>query len=46
MHYNLALALGLSGRDAEAIAELQTLLQLNPGHAGARAALEAARGIR
>ncbi len=46
MHYNLALALGLSGRDAEAIAELQTVLQLDPAHAGARAALEAARGIR
>jgi Flp pilus assembly protein TadD len=46
MHYQLALALGLSGRDAEAIAELQAVLQLDPGHAGARAALEAARGIR
>ena len=43
---HLAMALGMSGREAEAIAALEAVLRLEPGHAAARAALEAARGAR
>jgi len=42
-HYNLAAMLNESGRTADAIRELETVLAIDPGHAQARAALQGLR---
>jgi len=43
-HFNLGTALAAGGQKAEAIAEFNRTLALNPAPAGARAALEAIQG--
>ncbi len=43
-HFNLGLALKLTGRPAEAAAHFREALRINPGDADARAQLAALRG--
>jgi len=43
-HYNLAAMLNETGRTADAIRELETVLAIDPAHAQARAALDGLRG--